>query len=168
MTSIGAFAKTAISNPAVPPSLSWSGNYNGPFRRHIADTQGARWPGPLWEPAGKIGSDSRPAAAYKKPAIISGTRISVVYRRTPTAPIGRQCATMTTTTTPPHLAGALTISEFCDRFGICRETCYREIRAGRLCARKLGRRTVLLAPDVHAWAASLPELRTGDREQASR
>ena len=75
--------------------------------------------------------------------------------------------TTTTTTTPPHVAGALTISEFCDRFGLCRESCYREIRAGRLCARKVGRRTVLLAPDVDAWAASLPELRAVGREQAS-
>jgi excisionase family DNA binding protein len=74
---------------------------------------------------------------------------------------------MTTTTTPPHLTGALTISEFCDRFGVCRETCYGEIRAGRLRARKLGRRTVLLAPDVDAWAASLPELRAVGRERAS-
>ena len=74
---------------------------------------------------------------------------------------------MTTTTTPPHVASALTISEFCDRFGLCRESCYREIRGGRLRARKVGRRTVLLAPDVDAWAASLPELRAGGREQAS-
>jgi excisionase family DNA binding protein len=54
---------------------------------------------------------------------------------------------------------ALTINEFCDRYGICRETCYREIRAGRLRAHKLGRKTVLLSPDVTAWAAALPELR---------
>jgi excisionase family DNA binding protein len=75
--------------------------------------------------------------------------------------------TMTTTITPPHMAGALTISQFCHRYGVCRETCYREIRAGRLRARKVGRRTVLLLPDVDAWAASLPELRAGGREQAS-
>ena len=62
---------------------------------------------------------------------------------------------------------ALTINEFCNQYGICRETCYREIRAGRLRARKLGRRTVLLAHDVDVWAASLPELRVGGPEQAS-
>jgi hypothetical protein len=52
---------------------------------HIAgNTQGARWPGPLWGPAAKIGSDSQPAAACKKPAIISSTRIfPVVNRRHP-------------------------------------------------------------------------------------
>lgn len=44
---------------------------------------------------------------------------------------------------------------------------YQQIRTGKLRAVKLGRRTVLLAPDVDAWAASLPELRAGGREQAS-
>jgi len=62
---------------------------------------------------------------------------------------------------------ALTINEFCDRCGICRETAYQQIRTGKLRAVKLGRRTVLLAPDVDAWAASLPELRAGGHEQAS-
>ncbi len=62
---------------------------------------------------------------------------------------------------------ALTIKEFCDRYGICRETTYQQIRTGKLRAVKLGRRTVLLAPDVDAWAASLPEFRAGGREQAS-
>ena len=62
---------------------------------------------------------------------------------------------------------ALTINEFCDRYGICRETAYQQIRTGKLRAVKLGRRTVLLAPDVDAWAASLPELRTAGREQPS-
>jgi excisionase family DNA binding protein len=62
---------------------------------------------------------------------------------------------------------ALTINEFCDRYGICRETAYQQIRIGKLRAVKLGRRTVLLAPDVDAWAASLPELRAVGRERAS-
>jgi len=34
---------------------------------------------------------------------------------------------------------AFTIDEYCRRYRICRETAYREIRAGRLQARKLGR-----------------------------
>jgi excisionase family DNA binding protein len=62
---------------------------------------------------------------------------------------------------------ALTINQFCDRFGVCRETAYQQIRTGKLRAVKLGRRTVLLAPDVDAWAASLPELRVERCEQAS-
>ena len=62
---------------------------------------------------------------------------------------------------------ALTIKEFCDRYGICRETAYQQIRTGKLRAVKLGRRTVLLAADVDTWAASLPEFRAAGREQAS-
>ena len=74
---------------------------------------------------------------------------------------------MTTTTTPPHLTGALTIKELCDAYRLCREKAYGEIRARRLRAVKLGRKTLLLRADAEAWAASLPELRTGGREQAS-
>src|SRR5262249_54843585 len=51
---------------------------------------------------------------------------------------------------------ALTIKEFCDRYGICRETAYQQIRAGKLRAVKLGRRTVLLAPDVDASPSFVP------------
>jgi len=74
---------------------------------------------------------------------------------------------MTTTTTPPHLTGALTIKELCDAYRLCREKAYGEIRARRLRAVKLGRKTLILRADAEAWAASLPELRTGGREQAS-
>jgi excisionase family DNA binding protein len=96
----------------------------------------------------------------------------VVHRRhpdggavIPMATIGRQCATMTTT--PPHLTGALTIKEFCDAYRLCREKVYQEIRARRLRAVKLGRKTLILRADAEGWAASLPELRTVGREQAS-
>ena len=62
---------------------------------------------------------------------------------------------------------ALTINEFCDRYGICRETAYQQIRTGRLRAVKRGRKTLILRADADAWVASLPELRTVGREQAS-
>src|SRR5215831_8032317 len=52
----------------------------------------------------------------------------------------------------------LTIDQFCDRYSIGRSTAYHLIRTGKLLARKLGRRTILLPPDVDAWAASLPML----------
>jgi hypothetical protein len=42
-----------------------------------------------------------------------------------------------------------------------------EIRARRLRAVKLGRKTLILRADAEAGAASLPELRTVSREQAS-
>ena len=40
------------------------------------------------------------------------------------------------------------------------------IRARRLRAVKLGRKTLILRADAEVWAASLPELRTVGREQA--
>jgi len=63
---------------------------------------------------------------------------------------------------------AFTIDEYCRRYRICRETAYREIRAGRLQARKLGRKTLILRADAETWAAGLPELRTGALGQAVR
>ena len=73
---------------------------------------------------------------------------------------------MTTTATPPHLTGALTITEFCNAYHLCREKAYQEVRARRLRAVKLGRKTLILRADAEVWAASLPELRTVGREQA--
>jgi excisionase family DNA binding protein len=64
-------------------------------------------------------------------------------------------------------APALTLKDFCDAYRVCRETAYQQIRAGRLRAVKLGRKTLILRADADAWAAALPELRTAGREQAS-
>ena len=72
----------------------------------------------------------------------------------------------TTTTNIGELkmhAPALTLKDY----RVCRETAYQQIRAGRLRAVKLGRKTLILRADAEIWAASLPELRTADREQAS-
>jgi excisionase family DNA binding protein len=63
---------------------------------------------------------------------------------------------------------ALSIKEFCERYGICLATAYTHIRSGKLRAVKLGRRTVLLAPDVEAWLASLPEFSAGALKQFRR
>ena len=73
---------------------------------------------------------------------------------------------MTTATTSPHLTSALTIKEFCDAYRLGREKAYQEVRARRLRAVKLGRKTLILRADAEVWAASLPELRTVGREQA--
>jgi excisionase family DNA binding protein len=62
---------------------------------------------------------------------------------------------------------AFAIREFCARYGICRDTFYAEVRRGRLRALKLGKKTLVLRADAEVWAASLPELRTVGREQAS-
>jgi predicted DNA-binding transcriptional regulator AlpA len=55
--------------------------------------------------------------------------------------------------------GALAVREFCEHYGICRQTFYDEIRRGRLRPRKLGKKTVVLKADADAWSASLPELK---------
>jgi excisionase family DNA binding protein len=64
-------------------------------------------------------------------------------------------------------ASALTLKDFCDAYRVCRETAYQQIRTGRLRALKVGRKTLILRADADSWAASLPELRAGGREQAS-
>ena len=61
---------------------------------------------------------------------------------------------------------ALSVKQFCAAYGICRQTFYDEIKRGRLKAVKLGAKTMVLKADADSWAASLPELRTGCREQA--
>jgi excisionase family DNA binding protein len=43
--------------------------------------------------------------------------------------------------------------------GLGRSTIYEALASGRLLARKLGRRTVILESDLRAWLESLPPLR---------
>ena len=64
-------------------------------------------------------------------------------------------------------APALTLKDFCEAYRVCRETAYQQIRSGRLRALKVGRKTLIMRADAEVWAASLPELRTGGRDQAS-
>jgi excisionase family DNA binding protein len=45
------------------------------------------------------------------------------------------------------------------RANVGRVTLYEEINAGRLRARKVGRRTIILDDDLRAWLASLPVLK---------
>lgn len=53
---------------------------------------------------------------------------------------------------------AYAVSEFCDRYGICRDTFYSEVKRGRLRALKLGKKTLVLKSDAESWAKSLPAL----------
>jgi len=62
---------------------------------------------------------------------------------------------------------ALTLKDFCDAYRVCRETAYQQIRTGRLRAVKVGRKTLIMHADAEVWAAALPELRVGGREQPS-
>lgn len=51
---------------------------------------------------------------------------------------------------------AYTVNEFCAAFGVSRSLTYTELSAGRLTARKIGRRTLILKTDADAWLSSLP------------
>jgi hypothetical protein len=55
---------------------------------------------------------------------------------------------------------AYTIKTFCAAFGISRSLAYREIAAGRLDARKIGNRTVILRNEAERWASALPGARS--------
>jgi hypothetical protein len=56
---------------------------------------------------------------------------------------------------------AFAVREFCARYGICRQTFYDELKRGRIKAKKLGKKTVILRADAEAWATSLPALKLG-------
>ncbi len=53
---------------------------------------------------------------------------------------------------------AYSIPDVSRKTSIGRTAIYEEIKAGRLKARKAGRRTVILDPDLRAWLASLPQV----------
>jgi hypothetical protein len=50
------------------------------------------------------------------------------------------------------------LDEFGHRNRIGLSTVYAEIKAGRLVARKIGRRTVIMADDAKAWRDRLPKV----------
>jgi excisionase family DNA binding protein len=53
---------------------------------------------------------------------------------------------------------AYTIKEVCALTGLGRDGVYRAINEGRLRARKFGKRTLVLDPDLHGFLESLPAL----------
>jgi hypothetical protein len=56
------------------------------------------------------------------------------------------------------LPDSFSVDEFARRNRIGLTTAYAEIRAGRLVARKIGRRTVVLAEDARLWRDNLPKV----------
>ncbi|WAJ27373.1 helix-turn-helix domain-containing protein [Antarcticirhabdus aurantiaca] len=58
----------------------------------------------------------------------------------------------------PFNRGALSVDEFCAWASIGRAKFYREVSAGRLSVRKIGRKTVVLMTDAQEWLAALPVL----------
>jgi excisionase family DNA binding protein len=58
----------------------------------------------------------------------------------------------------PHRARrrAMSIAEFCERYGPGRTTVYDQIKRGLLRARKCGKRTIIIEDDAEAWLKCLP------------
>ena len=54
--------------------------------------------------------------------------------------------------------GALTIAEFCARYGLGRTAAYEEINGGRLEARKRGNRTLIPRTAARRWLKNLPSI----------
>jgi hypothetical protein len=51
---------------------------------------------------------------------------------------------------------AMSIAEFCERYGPGRTKAYEEINSGRLRARKAGKRTIITEDDAEEWLRHLP------------
>jgi hypothetical protein len=59
----------------------------------------------------------------------------------------------------PSTGGAFSVDDFCRWAGVGRTAAYAEMSAGKLEARKLGRRTIILRSEAERWLASLPPQR---------
>lgn len=53
------------------------------------------------------------------------------------------------------------VAEAVEASGVGRSFLYEQIKSGRLKARKLGRRTLILAEDMQSWLAALPKIQAG-------
>lgn len=53
---------------------------------------------------------------------------------------------------------AMTITEFCERYGPGRTKAYEELKLGRLRARKIGKRTIITEDDAEDWLRRLPAM----------
>jgi hypothetical protein len=62
---------------------------------------------------------------------------------------------------------AMSIRDFCERYNVGRTKAYEEINAGRLQARKAGRRTIVTVDDAEEWLSRLPALQEALDEAAS-
>lgn len=56
---------------------------------------------------------------------------------------------------------AMSVEEFCERYGVGRTRFYEEIKQRRLRARKVGKRTIITDDEAEAWLQRLPLLETG-------
>jgi hypothetical protein len=62
---------------------------------------------------------------------------------------------------------AMSLRDFCKEYGVGRTTTYGEIKAGRLKARKAGRRTIITDDDAEDWLSRLPVLQEALHEATS-
>ena len=53
---------------------------------------------------------------------------------------------------------AMSIAEFCERYGLGRTKTYEELKCGRLRGRKIGRRTIITEDDAEDWLRHLPAM----------
>lgn len=60
-----------------------------------------------------------------------------------------------------NISGASSIQKFAKRNDVSQSSAYKEIRAGRLIARKVGRRTIIFDEDERAWRDNQPKLKAG-------
>jgi hypothetical protein len=51
---------------------------------------------------------------------------------------------------------AMSIAEFCERYGPGRTKAYEELKSGRLRGRKIGKRTIITEDDAEDWLRCLP------------
>ena len=56
------------------------------------------------------------------------------------------------------LQRAMSIAEFCGRYGPGRTTAYSELKCGRLRGRKIGKRTIITEDDAEDWLRRLPAM----------
>jgi excisionase family DNA binding protein len=51
---------------------------------------------------------------------------------------------------------AMSIAEFCERYGAGRTKAYKGLKSGRLRGRKIGKRTTITEDDAEDWLRCLP------------
>lgn len=56
------------------------------------------------------------------------------------------------------MSEALTVKQFCNSYGIGQTKFYEEVSAGRLEARRSGRRVLVTREAAAAWLSSLPKV----------
>jgi len=67
---------------------------------------------------------------------------------------------MTADSTIPTQRRAMSVATFCRRYGLGRTRTYAELKAGRLRAHKIGKRTIITLDDAEQWLSQLPLMKS--------